>query len=139
MTIAESREFAISMAPGERIPLSFAQQRLWFLDQLEPGGTQYVIRVALRLTGPLDVMALERALSDLVARHQTLRTRFAADDSGRPYQIIDPPARVRLEVIDLAEDDVAAHLDQVAATSFDLARGPLLRTTLLRTAPAEAI
>src|SRR6266480_2623804 len=102
MTIAESREFAIPMAPGERIPLSFAQQRLWFLDQLEPGGTQYLIRVALRLTGPLDVTALERALSELVARHEALRTRFAADESGRPHQIIDPPAPVTLEVTELA-------------------------------------
>src|SRR4051812_45761515 len=126
----------------ERLPLSFAQQRLWFLDQLEPGGNEYLIRVALRLSGELDVAALEEALSGLVARHEVLRTRFAADETGEPYQVIDPPARVTVEVADLAGQDpavVMARVNAAASAPFDLAEGHLLRTVLVRTGPAEAI
>ncbi|MGH3380989.1 MAG: amino acid adenylation domain-containing protein [Actinoallomurus sp.] len=126
----------------ERLPLSFAQQRLWFLDQLEPGGNEYLIRVALRLTGTLDLAVLEEALSRLVARHEVLRTRFAADESGQPYGVIDPPAPVVVRVADLTgqgQDRVTAEVDTAAGAPFDLAGGHLLRTVLVRTAPAEAI
>ncbi|MFG1878681.1 condensation domain-containing protein, partial [Sphaerisporangium sp. NPDC049003] len=125
-----------------RVPLSSAQQRLWFLDQLEPGGNEYLIRVALRLTGPVDVAALEQALTHLVVRHEALRTRFAADDTGQPYQIIDPPAPVTITLTDLTGHDqntITGHVNAAAATPFDLATGPLLRTTLLRTTPDQSI
>ncbi|WP_405150347.1 amino acid adenylation domain-containing protein [Sphaerisporangium sp. NBC_01403] len=125
-----------------RVPLSSAQRRLWFLDQLEPGGNEYLIRVALHLTGTVDVPALQEALTQLVARHEVLRTRFAADDTGRPYQVIDPPAPVVVTVTDLTGHDqasVTTHVNTAAATPFDLADGPLLRTTLLHTAPDQAI
>jgi amino acid adenylation domain-containing protein len=127
---------------GGRLPLSFAQQRLWFLDQLEPGGNEYLIRVALRLTGTVDVAALEEALSGLVARHEVLRTRFAADETGQPYGVIDPAAPVAVRVVDLAGRDpdlVTAEVNAAAGAPFDLAEGRLLRTVLVRTAPAEAI
>ena len=123
-------------------PLSFAQRRLWFLDQLEPGGNEYLIRIALRLTGTLDVPALEEALSRLAERHETLRTRFLADDEGRPYQVIDPPGRVAVEIADLTgrdEETVAARVHEAASAPFDLARGPLLRTVVVHVAPGEAI
>ncbi|MFC4590846.1 non-ribosomal peptide synthetase [Sphaerisporangium corydalis] len=124
------------------MPLSSAQQRLWFLDQLEPGGDEYLIRVALRLTGDLDVAALRGALSHLVARHEVLRTRFAADEDGRPYQIVDPPAPVAVTVTDLTGQDqatVTAQVNAAASAPFDLATGPLLRTAVLRTGPREAV
>jgi amino acid adenylation domain-containing protein len=124
-----------------RVPLSFAQQRLWFLDQLEPGGNEYLIRIALRLTGTVDVAALEEALSGLVTRHEVLRTRFAADAAGEPYQVIDPPAPVEVTVVDMAGHDQAAITERVnalAAVPFDLATGPLLRAALVRTAAPPA-
>ncbi|MGH3380990.1 MAG: amino acid adenylation domain-containing protein, partial [Actinoallomurus sp.] len=123
------------------VPLSSAQRGLWFLDQLEPGRGDYVVPIALRLGGAVDVAALEEALSRLVARHEVLRSRFVADEAGQPYQVIDPPAPVLMEVVDLAGRDpamVTARVNAVAAAPFDLAGGPLVRATLLRTAPAEA-
>src|SRR5262249_10017871 len=77
------------------LPLSYAQQRLWFLDQLEPGGIAYNVPVAVRLRGALKVKALERALSEIVRRHEALRTRFPAVD-GEPAQVIDEPGAVEL-------------------------------------------
>ncbi|MDN3356431.1 amino acid adenylation domain-containing protein [Actinomadura sp. DC4] len=134
---------SISSETGrERSPLSFAQQRLWFLDQLEPGGNEYLIRVALRLTGELDVAALEEALTLLAERHEVLRTRFAAGDTGEPYPVIDPPSPVTIEIVDLAgrsRATVQEQVDAAASAPFDLTGGALLRTVLMRTAPAEAI
>ncbi|MFC4590847.1 non-ribosomal peptide synthetase [Sphaerisporangium corydalis] len=124
------------------VPLSSAQRGLWFLDQLQPGRDDYVVPIALRLAGTLDVAALEEALSRLVARHEVLRTRFVADDTGQPHQIIDPPAPVALAVTDLTGHDqatVTAHVNGLAATPFDLATGPLLRATVLHTAPDQAV
>jgi hypothetical protein len=75
----------------DRIPLSFAQQRLWFLDQLEPGSTGYVVPAPLRLRGRLDVAALQAALDEVVARHEILRTRLVAAADGDAHQVVDPP------------------------------------------------
>ncbi|MEM9598492.1 MAG: amino acid adenylation domain-containing protein, partial [Acidobacteriota bacterium] len=119
-------------------PLSFAQQRLWFLDQLEPGSAAYVLSWALRLRGPLDAQALGRAFDDLVSRHEVLRTRFVAAEAGEPVQIVDPPRPRALPVVDLTALGDAAlgearHRASAAATRpFELHRGPLLRTELLR-------
>src|SRR4051812_26537948 len=127
--------------PSTPVPLSSAQRGLWFLDRLEPGRGDYVVPIALRLTGEIDLGALEEALSGLVARHEALRTRFVADEAGQPHQVIDPPAPVTVDVIDLAGRDqalVTAQVNAVAAAPFDLGNGPLLRTALLRTAPGEA-
>ncbi|HEY0512517.1 MAG TPA: amino acid adenylation domain-containing protein [Thermoanaerobaculia bacterium] len=128
-------------AAGSTLPLSFAQQRLWFLDQLEPGNPAYNLAAAVLLTGPLDRPAFAASLEEVVARHEALRTTFGlADDAdGEPVQRIAPPAPLPLPGIDLAglpEEAREAEALRLAAEEvmrpFDLARGPLLRAALLR-------
>jgi len=121
--------------PAE-IPLSFAQERLWFLDRLAPGQAVYNVPVALRLRGRLDGDALRRALDRLLERHEALRTIFAQGSAG-PVQIVLTPAPCALERIDLTagEDPEAAALRKAAdeiRRPFDLAAGPLCRALLLR-------
>lgn len=119
------------------LPLSFAQQRLWFLDRLVPGDRSYTMQWVSRFSGDLDVAALERAFDTVLARHEALRTRFAMV-GGRPRQVIDPPRPVRLPVTEV--DGARAGWDAVAAEvaePFDLATGPLYRIRLLREAPRE--
>ncbi|MFP2911032.1 amino acid adenylation domain-containing protein, partial [Pyxidicoccus sp. 3LFB2] len=123
-------------ANGAPPPLSFSQQRLWFLDQLEPGSSAYNMPLALQLDGSLRVDALEHALSELVRRHESLRTTFQALQDN-PVQVISPPAPLTLPVTDLSsrEDgqaEVRRLAEQDACTPFDLANGPLLRASLLR-------
>jgi len=120
------------------LPLSFAQQRLWFLDQLEGGSATYTIPAALRLSGPLHVAALVASLSALVQRHEALRTTFPAVQ-GIPVQVIAPHAVVSLAVVDLQTVPAEAQALEVqrlgtaeAQCPFDLARDMLLRATLLR-------
>ncbi|MET0396621.1 MAG: amino acid adenylation domain-containing protein, partial [Longimicrobiaceae bacterium] len=120
------------------LPLSFAQQRLWVVDRLEPGSPAYNMPYALRLRGALDTGALRSSLDALVRRHETLRTTFAEHD-GEPVQVIHPPAPVALEELDLCdlpEPERVAEAERLALEEalipFDLARGPLLRCTLLR-------
>jgi amino acid adenylation domain-containing protein len=129
-----------------RLPLSFAQEQLWFLDRFAPGTATYNIPFALRLTGPLDPQALAAALEALVARHESLRTRFVADADSRPVQLIDPPGAVALPIEDLAglaaaERDGAwqAIAARDAVLAFDLAAGPLLRTRLVRFGPEDCV
>jgi amino acid adenylation domain-containing protein len=112
--------------------LSFAQERLWFIDQMEPGGSAYNIPAAVDVHGALDVDALRGALTDLVARHESLRTVFGATDDG-PRQRILPPQPFALPVVDVPSDAEAdAHAAEEASEPFDLARGPLFRGRLLR-------
>ncbi|PZS22174.1 MAG: non-ribosomal peptide synthetase, partial [Pseudonocardiales bacterium] len=120
------------------LPLSFAQQRLWFLEEFAPGGTGYVSAFALRLCGELDVDALSVALTALVARHESLRTTFEAVD-GRGIQVLHPPSVVPLPVVDLsglAQAAQVVELQRVVATDrdrpFDLVQGPLLRMGVVR-------
>jgi amino acid adenylation domain-containing protein/FkbM family methyltransferase len=126
-------------AEADRWPLSPAQHRLWFLDRLDPGQATYNIPAAVRLAGPLDVSALERSLSRVVYRHETLRTRFPEGPHG-PEQRVEPAAGVSL-IPESPRDDVDASawctdvLAGEAAAPFDLARGPVLRVRLLRLAP----
>ena len=141
-----------SMLRDAPLPLSFAQQRLWFLDQLEPASSFYNVPAALRLRGRLDAAALERSLGEIVRRHESLRTSFPVVD-GRPVQAIADPALFRLDVKDLPHampeavrrapvapeaagealpPDAAAIAREQAVLPFDLARGPLLRARLLR-------
>ncbi|HEX2077439.1 MAG TPA: amino acid adenylation domain-containing protein, partial [Longimicrobium sp.] len=123
------------------LPLSFAQQRLWFLDRLDPGSSAYHMPYALRVRGALDVDALERTLAEIVRRHETLRTRFPSVD-GEPVQVIDPAGPVRIARLDLSalpededrEDAARRVAADEAARPFDLAAGPLLRCTLVRLA-----
>jgi amino acid adenylation domain-containing protein len=123
---------------GGELPLSFAQQRLWFIDQLQPGSAAYNIPAALRIRGPLDAAALERTLAETVRRHETLRTVFRAVDGGAVAEIL-PAGPVAIPVAELEglpeaerEAAVARRVDEEAARPFDLARGPLLRASLLR-------
>ncbi|GAB4216597.1 MAG: hypothetical protein OHK0022_57920 [Roseiflexaceae bacterium] len=129
------------------LPLSFAQERVWFFDQWEPGTPVYNISFALRLTGRLDAEILGRTLTEIVRRHETLRTTFAAT-GGRPRQVIAPAeqAAAHLELIDLQhlpEQTRTAETQRLALEaarfSFDLGRGPLLRTMLLRLGAEEHV
>jgi amino acid adenylation domain-containing protein len=120
------------------IPLSFAQQRLWFLDRLEPGTPRYNMPAALHLQGPLDAGVLERALREVAGRHEGLRTRFLEGENG-PIQEIDSAPDLLLARIDLAgltpalrDVEVRRLAADEARRPFDLARGPLLRVRLLR-------
>ncbi|HEV2733811.1 MAG TPA: amino acid adenylation domain-containing protein, partial [Longimicrobiaceae bacterium] len=130
---------------GSPLPLSFAQQRLWFIDQLEPGSAAYNMPFSLRLRGALDVGALEGALAELVRRHEALRTVFATVD-GDPAQVVRPAGDRVLGVVDLRgrpEDEREAEARRLvaedAARPFDLARGPLFRTVLVRTGEADHV
>src|SRR4051812_40875920 len=87
-------------AAAETTPLSFAQQRLWFLDQLEPNSPLYNVPVVVRMSGRLNVDALRQALDAVVARYEILRTRFVSVD-GTPSQVVDETARVKIEIRDL--------------------------------------
>jgi hypothetical protein len=120
------------------LPLSFAQQRLWIVDQLEPRSPAYNVPRAVRLTGRLELPALKHSLDAVVQRHETLRSTFASR-SGEPFQVISPFLAVALPVIDLASLPMPAadgKARQLAAEEFshpfDLASGPLLRVSLLR-------
>jgi amino acid adenylation domain-containing protein len=120
------------------LPLSFAQQRLWFLDQLEPGNVAYNVAIAWRLTGNLQPTILEQSLSHVVQHHESLRTVFA-DRQGKPIQRILPEQPVSLPVIELEalpeperEPQALRLASQEAARPFALGRGPLLRTVLFR-------
>src|SRR5438874_11635856 len=99
--IVQSERAELSSEPAV-LPASFAQQRLWFLDQLEGGGAVYNVPVATRLRGPLDVDALARAINMLVERHESLRTTFTLVD-GVPHQLIRPPRRVPVGLVDLSD------------------------------------
>ncbi|HEX2188960.1 MAG TPA: amino acid adenylation domain-containing protein, partial [Longimicrobiaceae bacterium] len=121
------------------LPLSFAQQRLWLVDRLEPGSAAYNMAGALRLRGALDTAALRASLDALVERHETLRTTFAEGEGGQPVQVIHSPAPVALAEHDLRGlPEVEREAERLAAEEaqrpFDLATGPLLRTALLRLA-----
>ncbi|MFI8214592.1 non-ribosomal peptide synthase/polyketide synthase [Streptomyces sp. NPDC085932] len=124
----------------ERLPLSFAQRRLWFLHQYEGPSPLYNIPAALRLTGPVDAAALRAALGDVVARHESLRTVYAEDEHG-PHQVVLPvaDAAVSLPVTDTDAGHLDAAVARIARTPFDLARDVPLRTALLRTAPDEHV
>jgi amino acid adenylation domain-containing protein len=127
------------------LPVSFAQERLWFLDQLEPESPFYNISGAVRLVGALAAPALAGSLAAVVARQESLRTTFAVE-GGEPVQRIAPPGSFPLPRVDLAalpearrESEVLRLAAADAARPFDLARGPLLRTTLLELQPAEHV
>ncbi|MFB1481437.1 amino acid adenylation domain-containing protein [Corallococcus sp. RDP092CA] len=116
------------------LPLSFSQQRLWLIDQLEPGSAAYNIFLALRVEGALDVAALEQAFAALIARHESLRTVFVSKE-GEPTQVILPEVPFALERVDLgaaSREALEERLREEARRPFDLTRGPLLRVSLLR-------
>ncbi|HEU0178137.1 MAG TPA: amino acid adenylation domain-containing protein, partial [Blastocatellia bacterium] len=125
------------------LPLSFAQQRLWFLDQLEPGNPFYNVSGAALMRGRLDVGALRASINSVVARHEALRTRFVATD-GEPAQIIEPEVEIELAETDLRgiegerrEAELKRLARAEAVAPFDLSRAPLLRARLVRLAEQE--
>ncbi|MBI4524350.1 MAG: hypothetical protein HY695_11130 [Deltaproteobacteria bacterium] len=128
------------------LPLSFSQQRLWFLDQLDPGNPNYNLLVAFQLRGPLNLTALVQSFNEIIRRHDALRTVFRAPD-GEPVQIIVPSVTLEPRVLDLREivSDAAReaeirHLSTIEAQRrFDLTRGPLLRITLIRITEDEHV
>lgn len=134
------------LPPGQQAPLSFAQQRLWFLDHLEPGSPLYMMADAIRLTGPLNVTALERTVQAVALRHETLRTVFPATHDGQPTLRVYPELTIPLPVVDLRpfppdqqKQEIQRLITAEAQRPFDLSRGPLLRTTLLKLDETEHI
>jgi amino acid adenylation domain-containing protein len=126
-------------------PASFAQQRLWFLDQLELQSAAYNIPASIHLNVALDVEALEQSLNALIERQEVLRTTFVAVD-GQPMQVIAPSLKVPLPVVDLSalpeaqrEAEALRLANEEAQRPFDLVQGPLLRTTLLKLAAEEYV
>ncbi|WP_293118322.1 non-ribosomal peptide synthetase [Moorena sp. SIO4G3] len=128
------------------LPLSFAQQRLWFLDLLQEGGSAYYNEpVVVHLSGSLDVTALEKALAEIVCRHEVLRTTFKIID-GSTVQVISPDLNVDLPIVDLQQlpkqeqsIEVKQLVFEKAQQLFDLAKGPLLRVSLLRLGEKEYV
>ena len=125
------------------MPLAFAQERLWFMEQFEPGQSFNNIPVAIRLEGALNFNALERAVAEIVRRHKTLRTAFH-NDGGRPVAVVDPEATVRIPTVDLGsltaskrEAEAKRLMLEEARRPFDLAQSPLLRVKLIRLANDE--
>jgi amino acid adenylation domain-containing protein len=130
---------------GRDVPLSFAQQRLWFLDKLDPQNPAYNISWTMRISGPLNVRALECSLQRIVERHEVLRSRFATSRE-QPVQIADVAANIELAVQDLAslpqserETRATELVVEEAHRPFDLGRGPLIRAGLIRIAPDDHV
>ena len=119
-------------------PLSYQQERVWFMEQFAPGTSAYSIPIPVRLRGRLDVGLLRQALDALPVRHEALRMRFPADEDGRPAVRLEPPAPVPLEIVAATGEDAArALVDAAAAEPFDLVGGPLLRALLVRLGPQD--
>jgi hypothetical protein len=119
-------------------PLSFSQQRLWFVQQLQPDNTSFNLPFGLRLEGPLDVGVLERSFSEILRRHEALRTTFPVID-GRPIQLVGAAQALPLPLIDIShvkaeeqDAEVQRILNEVQENPFDLAKGPLVRVHVVR-------
>jgi amino acid adenylation domain-containing protein len=128
------------------LPVSFAQQRLWLLNQLEPGSPAYNQLKVLRLEGTPDVEALKKALDGIVARHEVLRTTFTVVDGGTPVQLVGNNWSVDLRLVDLSEyphveqeAELQRQIDEIRERPFDLSRDLMLRATLLRLREQEHV
>jgi amino acid adenylation domain-containing protein len=144
--VKTSEQLPIQPVPRDgELPLSFAQQRLWFLHQLSPDSTAYNMLEALRLDGSLNIVALEQSLNELVSRHEVLRTTFPTVD-GKPVQLIASPTALTLPTHNLQDLSTEEQTDQIrqiakflASKPFDLAVGPLIEFTLLQLSPQEYV
>lgn len=130
---------------SEPAPLSFAQERLWFLEQLEPQSAAYNICRAYRLVGNLNISALEASVNEIISRHETLRTAFRLVN-GRPVQLVQPARNVSIEIADLRsmpmeerEPEMQRRISVEAERSFDLLTGQLLRCSLLHVGDQEHV
>ncbi|MFL6284239.1 MAG: amino acid adenylation domain-containing protein [Pyrinomonadaceae bacterium] len=130
---------------GGELPASYAQQRLWLIEQLEPGSAAYNVPSAARLRGRLDTEALAGALREIVRRHESLRTRFTSVD-GRPVQVIEQGVELEVPTVDLTgleegerEERAKELAREEARRPFDLSRAPLVRATLLRLSDEEHV
>ena len=138
----------MSLSPVERtrdLPLSYAQERLWFVDQLEPCRASYNLLTAVRVMGRLNVEALEHAFAEVVQRHEALRTRIGLQD-GRNIQVVDPEWTGSLKFSDLSgleqterEKVVHQEIASERSTPFDLTRGPLMRLRLFKLDAVEHV
>lgn len=135
---AREKPELVPMTRTQNLPLSFPQQRLWFISQLEPDSPAYVIPLQVRVQGSLELAALYRAINTVVERHESLRTVFQVQED-RPVQIIKDTVNVAFPLIDLEqlsseerETEAHRHAQQEKMLPFDLAQGPLLRTVLVR-------
>ncbi|MEV6521219.1 amino acid adenylation domain-containing protein [Longispora sp. NPDC051575] len=125
---------------GTAPPLSYQQERVWFMEQFAPGTTSYNIPVPLRLRGPIDLDALRGALAALPARHEALRMRFPADENGQPTVEVADTVDVPLRIVAAADEDEARVVVEAAASeTFDLVTGPLLHATLVSLAAEDHI
>src|SRR5262249_50233283 len=138
-TLDETGDLSIQpIARNGQLPVSFAEQRLWFLNELEPASARYNVLSAFRLTGQLNVTVLERSLNEIIRRHETLRAVFLTVD-GQPVKNILPVMSINVRVVDLRvivsdparESAVRLLMTEEAQRPFLLARGPLIRVTLL--------
>jgi amino acid adenylation domain-containing protein len=134
----------VRVARAEPLPLSFSQQRLWFLHRLEPGSAVYNLAMAFRLAGPLAAAVLARALDEVFRRHEALRTTFAQGTDGEPHQVVAPFHAAGLPRVDLASlpaararAEAGRQAAREARRAFDLERGPLARALLLRLGQEE--
>jgi non-ribosomal peptide synthetase component F len=136
-----------AVSRSENLPLSFAQQRLWLLDQLDPGNHTYNDPTAVRLTGSLNITALEQSLNAVVSRHQTLRTVFTTVE-GQPVQNIQPITEITIPIVDLRENERSPQQRESQAKRialaeaqrpFNLAQGPLIRATLIQLDKTEYV
>jgi acyl-CoA synthetase (AMP-forming)/AMP-acid ligase II/acyl carrier protein len=135
----------LPVSRNQRLPLSFAQQRLWVLDQIEPNNPLYNFPTPMRLRGTLNVAALESALNGIVARHEILRTNYDAEN-GQPFQVIAAEQKVPLRVVDLSalpksrrEQEAQRLVQEQASTPFDLSKDPITRNLLLKMDDLEHI
>ncbi|WP_435635616.1 amino acid adenylation domain-containing protein [Pseudomonas solani] len=136
--LAQAEPPLLPISREQPLPLSYAQERQWFLWQLEPESAAYHIPSALRLKGELDIDALERAFSDLIARHESLRTRFV-QEGEHLWQVVDAPQAVSLVAEALAPAALDNAIAQEARRTFDLRQGPLLRVRVWRLAADEHV
>lgn len=124
---------------GTEYPLSYGQQRLWFLHRLDPGDSAYNTSYVYRLKGHLDKIALAAAFTAVAARHESLRTRFR-EVAGEPVAIVEPPSPVTLQRLAVqGEEEVAALVATLTNTAFDLAAAPPFRVSLIEIGPADHV
>jgi amino acid adenylation domain-containing protein len=134
-----------TVSRAQDLPLSFAQQRLWFLDRIEPNSSSYNIPEAVQLSGALDLQILQQALAAIVAQHEVIRTNYLTVD-GHPIQVINPAGTIELEILDLQQSPVLqqdtavqAYLHQASRKPFNLATDLMLRCGLVQLAPNQHV